>query len=73
MVLNPLNSARTRNVDVCYKWIIQEVDQKVFKLEHIAGTEMVANGLMKPLGQEKYAKFVKLLGFVERPEGLDLN
>jgi hypothetical protein len=73
VVLNPLNSARTRNIDVHYKWIIQEVDRKVFKLEHIAGTEMVADGLTKPLGREKHAKFVKLLGFVERPEGLDLN
>jgi hypothetical protein len=65
VVLNPLNSARTRNVDVHYKWIIQEVDRKVFKLEHIAGTEMVADGLTKPLGREKHAKFVKLMGFFD--------
>jgi hypothetical protein len=72
VVLNPLNSARTRNIDVRYKWIIWEVDRKVFKLDHIAGTEMVADGLTKPLGREKHAKSVKLLGFVEKPEGLDL-
>jgi hypothetical protein len=65
VVLNPLNSARTRNIDVRYKWIIQEVEQKVFNLEHIAGTEMVADGLTKPLGREGHAKFVKLLGLVE--------
>jgi hypothetical protein len=65
VVLNPLNSARTRNIDVRYKWIIQEVEQKVFKLEHVAGTEMAADGLTKPLGREAHAKFVQLLGLAE--------
>ncbi len=61
-VLNPLNSARNRHIDVRYKWVIEQVTKGIFKVDHIPGTEMVADGLTKPLGKEKHAQFVKLLG-----------
>jgi hypothetical protein len=60
--LNPLNSARTRSIDIRYKWILDQVQRKKVDLRHLAGTEMAADGLTKPLGRDKHAKFVKLLG-----------
>jgi hypothetical protein len=62
--LNPLNSARTRAIDIRYKWILDQVNRKKVNLRHLPGTEMVADGLTKPLSREKHAKFVKLLGLV---------
>jgi hypothetical protein len=66
-VLSPYNTARTRNLDVRFKWIINQVSDGNLNVQHIAGTEMVADGLTKPLQKEKHAKFVKLLNLVETP------
>jgi hypothetical protein len=68
-VLNPYNSARTRSIDIRYKWIIDQVAKKEVTVEHIAGAEMPADGLTKPLGKIAHAKFVKLLGMTTVPGG----
>jgi hypothetical protein len=33
-----------------------------FKLKHVSTTEMIADGLTKPLGKDKFAQFVKMIG-----------
>ncbi|KAK2743932.1 fourf gag pol protein [Colletotrichum kahawae] len=49
-VMNPLNQAYTRHIDVRYKWIIEEVlTNKTFSLRLINGFEMTADGLTKSL------------------------
>ena len=63
-VLNPLNSARTRSIDIRYKWTIDQVSKGEMEARHIPGVEMVADGLTKPFGREKHSMFVKLLGLV---------
>ncbi|KAL0940723.1 reverse transcriptase domain protein [Colletotrichum truncatum] len=68
-VMNPLNEARTRHIDVRYKWIIQEVHTaKSIELRLIKGADMAADGLTKPLVAVKHKEFVRLLGMAE---GLD--
>jgi hypothetical protein len=64
IVMNPLNTARTRCVDIRYKWIIDRVQKKELVIEHISGTEMAADGLTKPLLREKHQQFVRMLGMV---------
>jgi hypothetical protein len=66
-VLNPLNSARTRAIDIRYKYIIDQVAAKRIRVEHLPGDEMVADGLTKALGREKHSRFIKLLGLVPIP------
>ena len=65
-VLNPLNTASTRCIDIRYKWIIENVQGGMFQLDHLAGNEMVADGLTKPLQKEKHKRFVRLLGLVSK-------
>ncbi|SPQ24847.1 8057742e-c9ec-4c39-8e10-c1a2c3c30d6b [Thermothielavioides terrestris] len=50
-VLNPLNVARIRCIDIRYKWIIEQVKQDKFAVQHIRGMEMPADGLDKATGQ----------------------
>ncbi|KAL2149535.1 hypothetical protein VTH82DRAFT_8186 [Thermothelomyces myriococcoides] len=65
-VMNPLNVARTRTIDIRYKWVIEKHQEGQFRLEHVNGIEMVADGLTKPLEREKHAHFLRLLGMSER-------
>jgi len=48
---------------------IDQVAKKEVTVEHIAGAEMPADGLTKPLGKIAHAKFVKLLGMTTVPGG----
>lgn len=65
-VMNPLNSARTRCIDIRYKWVIEQVKRGHLKLEHVNGTEMPADGLTKALGREKHARFLTMLGIAQK-------
>ena len=67
VVLNPLNAARTRHIDLRYKWVIQEAAQGRIQLEHVTTSEIAADSLTKPLQRLKHALFVKLLGMVDYP------
>jgi hypothetical protein len=62
IALHSENTARTRHIDIRYKWVQDRVRKGYFKLKHVPTTEMVADGLTKPLGKEKFAQFVKMIG-----------
>ena len=62
IALNPLQMARTRHIDLRYKWIIEKIAGGFFNLEHVGTTDMVADGLTKPLQREKHRQFVTQLG-----------
>ena len=64
-VLNINNTARTKHVDIRYKWIIERTTANEFNLQHVGTRDMVADGLTKPLTKEKHSRFVKMLGLVE--------
>lgn len=64
-ILNPTKAASSRSVDIRYKWIIERVKSGELDLRHIPGTEMVADGLTKPLRRELHTKFIRLLGLTE--------
>ena len=66
-VMNPLNVARTRCIDIRYKWAIEQVQQGRLKIQHIEGLKMPADGLTKPLGREKHSQFLDLLGILRKP------
>lgn len=62
--LNPYESARTRTIDKRYKYVIDQVKRGKIKLIHIPGSQMVADGLTKPLADQKHAQFVKEMALV---------
>ena len=62
IALNPLQMARTRHIDLRYKWIIEKVTGGFFNLGHVGTADMAADGLTKPLQREKHRQFVKQLG-----------
>jgi hypothetical protein len=64
--LNPHNKARTRNIDIRYKWIIEQVDRGEIRLQHLEGKEMPADGLTKPLLPDKHERFVTMLGMTAK-------
>lgn len=66
-VLNPLQSARTRHIDIRYKWIISRVQLGDFDLRLVKTTDMKADGLTKPLQRIQHAQFVKQLNLAVPP------
>jgi hypothetical protein len=62
ITLNSENTARTKHIDIRYKWVQGRVRKGYFKLKHVPTAEMIADGLTKPLGKEKFAQFVKMIG-----------
>ena len=62
IILNPLISARTRYIDIRYKWVSDRIKRGDFDLQHVSTNDMVADGLTKPLNKAKYMVFVKQLG-----------
>ena len=62
IVLNPLQMARIRHIDLRYKWIIEKIVGGFFNLEYVSTIDMVADGLTKPLQREKHRQFVIQLG-----------
>jgi hypothetical protein len=69
--LNPLKIARTRHIDVRYKWIIQKVDVGEFEITHVGTRDMVADGLTKALLREKHVRFVRQLNLCTPPAHLN--
>jgi hypothetical protein len=68
-ILNPLKPARTRHIDLRYKWIIQRTSRGDFKVELVRTGEMIADGLTKALTREKHTAFVKQLGLCVPKDG----
>jgi hypothetical protein len=67
IVLNLLRNARTRSINIWYKWIIDEQRKSVFTINHIAGEDTVADRLTKPLEKNKHQRFVRQLRLCIKP------
>jgi hypothetical protein len=60
--MNSLNKARTRTVDIRYKWVIEQAERKLLEARHVDGIDMPADGLTKSLKKkEKHAAFVRMM------------
>lgn len=44
-VMNPLNKARTRTIDIRYKCVIEQAERKLLEASHVDGIDMPADGL----------------------------
>ena len=57
-------------MDVKYKWVKEQVARCIVEPVYISTTEMVADGLTKPLVMEKHARFLELLNLQPLPKDL---
>jgi hypothetical protein len=62
MVMNLLNKVRTRTIDIRYKWVAEQAQRGLLRIEYVDGMAMAVDGLTKPLLWEKHNNFVRLLG-----------
>jgi hypothetical protein len=67
IVFNHLRNAHTRNINIRYKWIINEQRKDVFTINHIAGKDIIADGLTKTLEKNKRQRFVRQLRLCIKP------
>ena len=65
--LNPLQTARTKHIDLRYKWIIDRIKNGFCTLQHVPSEEMVADGLTKPLEKVKHQRFCVQVGLQNCP------
>lgn len=57
-VLNKRNAARTRHIDIRFKWVIQKTEEGYFDLRQVRTDEMITDGLTKALGAINHEKFL---------------
>jgi hypothetical protein len=55
---------RLRHVDIHHHWVRQESQNHHIQLQWIPTSRMPADGLTKPLPQQKHTQFVKMLGLI---------
>lgn len=59
---NPTFQKRSKHINIRYHYTRDLIDQGKIELEYRSTKEMIADGLTKPLGPVKFAKFVESLG-----------
>jgi hypothetical protein len=59
---NPEYHARSKHIDVQWHFVREKIQEKLVTLNYLPTDRMVADGLTKPLGKEKFKKFVDLMG-----------
>jgi hypothetical protein len=66
-IANGVDKGRTRYIDNYYHWTRMHVARKDFVLDHISGTDQLADGLTKPFSSIQHQRFLQCLGFAFRP------
>jgi hypothetical protein len=61
MTENQRTHSRTKHIDVRWHWIREKVEENKLALHHVPGTELVADGLTKPLGGPAFREHVRRL------------
>ena len=54
-------AARTRHIDLRFKWVIDAVKKAKFALQNVGTEGMAADGFTKPLQRIKHTQFIRLL------------
>jgi len=64
---DPHFGSKIRHLDIKYKWVKEQIVQCIVEPVYVPTTEMVADGLTKPLGPEKHARFLEQLNLQQFP------
>ena len=61
----PLLSTKLRHVDIHQHWLRQEVQASRIQIDWVPTHQMPADGLTKPLPQQRHEEFIWQLGLVD--------
>jgi hypothetical protein len=70
MTENQRTHGRTKHIDVRWHWIREKVEENKLALHHVSGTELVADGLTKPLGGPAFREHVRRLRLYDGGQGV---
>ena len=66
LVKNPHLHARSKHIDVSYHFIRDLAEKRMLQITYVPTTEMIADGMTKPLARMAFERFKRLLGLVEK-------
>ncbi len=69
MTENPVNHSRAKHIDVAYHYVRNKVADELIELVYISITDMMADGLIKPLKAVKFGSFRSMMGMSSVLEG----
>ncbi len=69
MAENSVNHPRVKHIDVAYHYVRNKVADELMELVYISTTDMVADGLTKPLEAVKFGSFRSMMGMSSVLEG----
>ena len=61
---NPEYYARKKHINVQWHFVREKILENLVQLEYLQTEEIVADGLIKPLGKEKFYRFISLMGMI---------
>jgi hypothetical protein len=64
LVQNPHLHERSKHIDICYHFIRDLEEKGRLDVSFVPTTEMVADGMTKPLGRVVFERFKNMLGVV---------
>ena len=70
MADNPVNHPRAKHIDVAYHYVRNKVADELMELVYIPITDMVTDGLIKPLEAVKFGSFRSMMGMSSELEGV---
>jgi hypothetical protein len=64
---NPHLHERSKHIDVCYHFVRDMAEQGKLKVAYVPTTNMVADGMTKPLQRVAFKRFKNQLGVIYGP------
>jgi hypothetical protein len=62
LVKNPQLHERSKHIAICYHFIRDLAEKGMLRIDYIPTSEMVADGLTKPLGRVAFKRFKDMMG-----------
>ena len=62
LVKNPQLHERSKHIDICHHYIRDLAEKEMLRIDYIPTSEMIADGLTKPLARVAFEKFKSMMG-----------
>ena len=70
MIKNSMNHLRIKHIDVIYYYVRNKIVDELMKLMYISITDMMTDGLIKPLEAVKFGSSRSMMGMSSELEGV---
>jgi hypothetical protein len=65
IAINPFGTKRSKHIEIRWHFLREQIANGAITIEHLAGVDMPADGLTKPLDKVLFLRFIALLGLAE--------